>query len=152
MHCVHIEVESGNIARPLTLCTYETPNTAWLSASFFTKFYNKKCWRLFWCIVKAPVSQVKQIMQEIVSKMWFLYSQNTIWCHFCATILQNFCLCHFVLEVCCTSAKCVYRNKIFANRLLATIEYTFDLAVRNVERLNVLRFVTGMNMFQPRYY
>ena len=33
-----------------------------------------------------------------------------------------------------------------------TIEYTFDLAVRNVERLNVSRFVTGVHMFQPRYY
>ena len=30
------------------------------------------------------------------------------------------------------------------------IEYTFDLAVRNVERLNVSRFVTGVHMFQPR--
>ena len=49
-------------------------------------------------------------------------------------------------------AICVDRNRIFANRLHVTIEYTFDLAVRNVERLNVSRFVTGVHMFQPRYY
>ena len=59
-------------------------------------------------------------------------------CPFCATILQNFCLCHFVLEVCRMIAICFDRNRIFANRLHVTIEYTFDLAVRNVERLNVL--------------
>ena len=56
---------------------------------------------------------------------------------------ENFCLRHFVLEVCRTIAICVDRNRIFANRLHVTIEYTFDLAVRNVERLNVSRFVTG---------
>ena len=65
---------------------------------------------------------------------------------------ENFCLHHFVLEVCHTIAICVDRNTIFANRLHVTIEYTFDLAVRNVERLNVSRFVTGVHMFQPRYY
>ena len=48
-----------------------------------------------------------------------------------------------MLEVCCTVAICVDRNRIFVNRLHVTIEYTFDLAVRNVERLNVSRFVTG---------
>ena len=48
-----------------------------------------------------------------------------------------------MLEVCRTIAICVDRNRIFANRLHMTIEYTFDLAVRNVERLNVSRFVTG---------
>ena len=73
-------------------------------------------------------------------------------CHFCATILQNFCLRHFVLEVCRTIAICVDRNRIFVNRLHVTIEYTFDLAVRNVERLNVSRFVMGVHMFQLRYY
>ena len=64
---------------------------------------------------------------------------------------ENFCLCHFVLEVCVTIAICVDRNRIFANTLHVTIEYTFDLAVRNVEQLNVSRFVTGVHMFQPRY-
>ena len=48
---------------------------------------------------------------------------------------ENFCLSHFVLEVCRTIAICVDRNRIFANRLHVTIEYTFDLDVRNVERL-----------------
>ena len=48
-----------------------------------------------------------------------------------------------MLEVCRTVAICVDRNRIFVNRLHVTIEYTFDLAVRNVERLNVSRFVTG---------
>ena len=56
---------------------------------------------------------------------------------------ENFCLCHFVLEVCRTIAICVDRNIIFANRLQVTIEYTFDLDVRNVERLNVSRFCHG---------
>ena len=65
---------------------------------------------------------------------------------------ENFCLRHFVLEVCRTIAICDDRSRIFANRLHVTIECTFDLAVRNVERLNVLRFVTGVHMFQPRYY
>ena len=58
---------------------------------------------------------------------------------------------HFVLEVCRTIVICVDRSRIFANRLHMTIEYTFDLAVRNVGRLNVSRFVTGVHMFQPRY-
>ena len=35
--------------------------------------------------------------------------------------------------------------------LHVTIEYTFDLAEHNVERLNVSCFVTGGHMFQPRY-
>ena len=65
---------------------------------------------------------------------------------------KNFCLRHFVLEVCRAFAICVDRNRIFANSLHVTIEYTFDLAVRNVERLNVLHFVMGVHMFQPRYY
>ena len=65
---------------------------------------------------------------------------------------ENYCLHHFVLKVCRTSAICVDRNRIFANRLHVTIEYTFDITVCNVERLNVSRFVTGVHMFQPRYY
>ena len=48
-----------------------------------------------------------------------------------------------MLEVCCTIAICVDRNRIFANRLHVTTEYTFDLAVHNVELLNVSGFVTG---------
>ena len=46
-------------------------------------------------------------------------------------------------------AICVDRNRIFVNRLHVTIEYTFDLAVRNAERLNVSRFVTGCICFNP---
>ena len=64
----------------------------------------------------------------------------------------DFCLRHFVLEVCRTIVICVDRNRIFENRLHVTIEYTFDLAVCNVERLNASRFVTGVHMSQPRYY
>ena len=60
---------------------------------------------------------------------------------------ENFCLRLFVLEVCGTITICVDRNRIFANRLHVTIEYTFDLAVRNVEQLNVSRFVTGVHIF-----
>ena len=65
---------------------------------------------------------------------------------------EKFCLRHFVLEVCRRIAICVDRNRIFANRLHVTIEYTFDLAVRNVERLIVSRFVTGVHMSQLKYY
>ena len=65
---------------------------------------------------------------------------------------ENFCLRHFVLEVCRTIVICIDRKRIFANRLHVTIEYTFDSAVRNVELLNVSRFVTGVHMFQPGYY
>ena len=56
-----------------------------------------------------------------------------------------------MFEVCPTIAICVDRSIIFANRLHMTIEYTFDLAVRNVGQLNVSRFVTGVHMFQPRH-
>ena len=62
---------------------------------------------------------------------------------------EHFRLHHFVLEVCHTIAICVDRNRIFANRLHVTIEYTFDLAVCNVERLNFSRFVTGCICFNP---
>ena len=64
---------------------------------------------------------------------------------------ENLCLPHFVLEVRRKIAICVDRNRIIANRLHVTMEYTFDLSVRNVERLNLSRFVTGVHMFQPRY-
>ena len=49
-----------------------------------------------------------------------------------------------MLEVCHTIAICIDRNRMFANRL--NIEYTLDLAVRNVERLNVSSFVMGVQM------
>ena len=62
---------------------------------------------------------------------------------------ENFCLLHFLLEVCRTIAICFDRNRIFTNRLHMAIEYTFDLAVRNFEQLNVSRFVTGCICFNP---
>ena len=65
---------------------------------------------------------------------------------------ENFCLRHFVLEVGRMIAICVDRNRIFANRLHLTTEYTFDLAVRNVERLNVSRFVTGCIYVSTQIY
>ena len=49
-----------------------------------------------------------------------------------------------MLEVCHTIAICIDRNRMFANRL--NIEYTLDLAVRNVEGLNVSSFVMGVHM------
>ena len=78
--------------------------------------------------------------------------QNTMSCHFCATILKTFVCVILCLKSVVRFAICVDRNRIFANRLHMTIEYTFDLAVRNVERLNVSHFVTGVHMYQPRYY
>ena len=81
----------------------------------------------------------------------FVFSKYHVMSFFCHHT-ENFFLRHFVLEVCRTIVICVDRNRIFANRLHVTIEYTFDLAVRNVERLNVSHFVTGVHMFQPRYY
>ena len=47
-----------------------------------------------------------------------------------------------MLEVCRTVVICVDRNRIFVNRLHVTIEYTFDLAVRNVEQLNYKKCLT----------
>ena len=83
--------------------------------------------------MKASVSQVKQIMQEIcVQNVNFVFSKYLVMSFLCHHT-ENFCLCHFVLEVCRKIAICVDRNTIFANRLHVTIEYTFDLAVRNVE-------------------
>ena len=49
-----------------------------------------------------------------------------------------------MLEVCHTIAICIDRNRMFANRL--NVEYTLDLGVRNVERLNVSSFVMGVQM------
>ena len=49
-----------------------------------------------------------------------------------------------MLEVCHTIAICIDRKRMFANRL--NVEYTLDLAVRNVERLNVSSFVMGVQM------
>ena len=62
---------------------------------------------------------------------------------------EIFCLRHFVFEVCRTIVICVDRNRIFANRLHLTIKYTVNLSVRNVEQLNVSRFVTGCICFNP---
>ena len=101
--------------------------------------------------MKAPVSQVKQIMQEILQNVILVFSKYSVMSFLCHHT-ENFCLRHFVLEVCCTIVICVDRNRTFANRLHVTIEYTFDLAVHNVERLNVSRFGTGVHMFKPRYY
>ena len=50
------------------------------------------------------------------------YQVMSILCH----PTENFCLHHFVLEVCRTIAILADRNRIFANRLHVTIEYTFD--------------------------
>ena len=99
--------------------------------------------------MKAPVSQVKQIMQEIsVQIAIFVFSKYHVMSFLCHHT-ENFCLHHFVLEVCRTIAICVDRNRIFAYRLHVTIEYIFDLAVRNVERLNISLFVTGCICFNP---
>ena len=49
-----------------------------------------------------------------------------------------------MLEVCHTIAINIDRNRMLANRL--NVEYTLDLAVRNVERLNVSSFVMGVHM------
>ena len=85
-----------------------------------------------------------------VKNVIFVFSKYHVMVFLCHHT-EQFCLRHFVLEVCRKIAICVDRNIIFANRLHVTIEYTFDLDVRNVERLNVSRFVTGVHMFQPRY-
>ena len=45
-----------------------------------------------------------------------------------------------MLEVCHTIAICIDRNRMFANRL--NVEYTLDLAVRSVERLNPVRNIS----------
>ena len=86
-----------------------------------------------------------------VQNVIFVFSKYHVMSFLCHHT-ENFCLRHFVLEVCRTIAICDDRSRIFANRLHVTIEYSFDLAVRNVERLNVLSFVTEVHMFQPRYY
>ena len=86
-----------------------------------------------------------------VQNVIFVFSKYHVMSFLCHHA-ENFCLRHFVPEVCRAIAICVDRNRIIANRLHVTIEYTFDLAVRNVERLNVSRVVTGVHMFQPRYY
>ena len=84
---------------------------------------------------------MKQIMQEIVSNVIFVFSKYHVMSFLCHHA-ENFCLRHFVPEVCRAIVICVDRNRIIANRVHVTIEYTFDLAVHNVERLNVSRFVT----------
>ena len=71
-----------------------------------------------------------------VQNVIFVFSKYHVMSFLCHHT-ENYCLHHFVLKVCQKIAICVDRNRIFANRLHVTIEYTFDLAVRNVERLNV---------------
>ena len=95
----------------------------------------------------SETNRARNSVQNVI----FVFSKYHVMSFLCHHT-ENFCLHHFVLEVCRTIAICVDRNRIFANRLHMTIEYTFDLAVRNVERLNVSHFVTGVHMFQPRYY
>ena len=93
----------------------------------------------------------KNHARNSVQNVNFVFSKYHVMSFLCHHT-ENFCLRHFVLEVCRTIAIYVDRKRIFANRLHVTIEYTFDLAVRYVERLNGSRFVTGVHVFQPRYY
>ena len=86
-----------------------------------------------------------------VQNVIFVFSKYHVMSFLCHHT-EIFCLRHFVPEVCRMIAICVDRNRIFANRLHMTIEYTFEIAVRNVERQNVPPFATGAHMFQPRYY
>ena len=88
--------------------------------------------------MKAPANHARNSVQNVI----FVFSKYHVMSFLCHHT-ENFCLRHFVLEVCCTIAICVDRNRIFASRLHVTIEYTFDLAARNVERLNISHFVTG---------
>ena len=98
-------------------------------------------------LLSSETNHARNSVQNVI----FVFSKYHVMSFLCHHT-ENICLRHFVLEVCSTIAKCVDRNRIFANRLHVTIEYIFDLAVRNVEQLNVSRFVTGVHMFQPRYY
>ena len=97
--------------------------------------------------ISSETNQARNGIQNVI----FVFSKYHVMSFLCHHA-ENFCFRHFVLEVCCTIVICVDRNRIFANRLHVTIEYIFDLAVRNVERLNVSSFVMGVHMFQPRYY
>ena len=97
--------------------------------------------------LSIETNHAKNSVQNVI----FVFSKYHVMSFLCHHA-ENFCLRHFVLEVCRTIAISGDRNRIFANRLHVTIEYAFDLAVRNVERINVSHFVTGVHMFQPRYY
>ena len=97
--------------------------------------------------LSSETNHARNSVQNVIF-VFSKYHVMSFLCHHTA----NFCLLHFVLEVCRKIAICVDRNRIVASRLPVTIEYTFDLAVRNVERLNASRFVTGVHMCQPRYY
>ena len=97
--------------------------------------------------LSSETNHARNSVQNVI----FVFSKYHVMSLLC-NHTENFCLRHFVLEVCRTIAICVDRNRIFAKRLHVTIEYTFDLAVRNVERPNVSRFVTGVHRFQPIYY
>ena len=97
--------------------------------------------------LSSETNHARNSVQNVI----FVFSKYHVMSFLCHHT-ENVCLRHFVLEVCHMIAICVDKNKIFANRLHVTIEYTFDLAVRNVERLNDSRSVTGVHMFQPRFY
>ena len=97
--------------------------------------------------LSSETNHARNSVQNVI----FVFSKFHVMSFLCHCT-ETFCLRHFVLEVCRTIAICVDRNTIFANRLHVTIEYTFDLVVRNVEQLNFSRFVMGVHMFQPRYH
>ena len=78
--------------------------------------------------LSSETNHARNSVQNVIF-VFSKYHVMTFLCHH----TENFCLHHFVLEVRRTIAICVDRNRIFANRLHVTIEYTFDLAVRNVE-------------------
>ena len=92
--------------------------------------------------LSSETNHARNSVQNVI----FVFSKYHVMSFLCHHT-ENFCLRHFVLEVCRMIVMCVDRNRISANRLHMTIEYTFDLAMRNVERLNVSRFVTGVHMF-----
>ena len=91
--------------------------------------------------LSSETNHARNSVQNVI----FVFSKYHVMSFLC-NHTENLCLRHFVLEVCRTIAICVDRNRIFANILHVTIEYTFDfiiLAVHNIERLNVSHFVTG---------
>ena len=96
--------------------------------------------------LSSETNHARNSVQNVI----FVFSKYHVMSFLCHHT-ENFCVRHFVLEVCRTIAICVDRNRIFANSLNVTIEYTFDLAVRNVERQNVLCHVLswGCICFNP---
>ena len=91
--------------------------------------------------LSSETNHARNSVQNVI----FVFSKYFVMSFLCHHT-ENFCLRHFVLEGCRTIAICVDRNKIFAKRLHMTTEYTFDLAVRDVEQLNVSRFITGVHI------